>query len=284
MQNFSNSIWAMSKLRYECPRLVKALSERAAELMGTGTSDAIANLAWGLANLGYFDERVFQQIAKHAKIVKNGEAPTLTMTLWGFWISGLIAKNERGVMLLWVVIMSRPVWELQSENWRQLEIVRLFAKSEGIHLEVTEDGSEEIRKELMEKASMSVIQGSSQFEIEVAKDLEAFRFKGFEREVSPFSDGEGGNLLKIDIAWGNEMVGLELDGPTHFLKPIKGTEDTELPRDGPTKAKKRLLEALGWKVLRMSHWKKIEYDKLEDEEKMGIWANELGKSGVAPQL
>ena len=43
-------------------------------------------------------------------------------------------------------------------------------------------------------------------------------------------------------------------------------------------------EKLGWKVLRMLHWKKIEYDKLEDEEKMRMWANELGKSGVSPRM
>jgi hypothetical protein len=34
----------------------------------------------------------------------------------------------------------------------------------------------------------------------------------------------------------------------------------------------------------MSNWKKIEYDKLEDEEKMRMWANELGKSGVSPRM
>ena len=37
MQNYSNSIWAMSQLKYDCPKLVKAFALRAEEDVAAGS-------------------------------------------------------------------------------------------------------------------------------------------------------------------------------------------------------------------------------------------------------
>jgi len=227
---------------------------------------------------------IFEQIGRHAKVVAAEGTQEISNTLWSFAVAGLVAEHEGGVRILWGEVMKRPLWEVQEAEWRQLEIVRLFAKSEGVVLDVL-DGKEALRRrELLETAAEGTIKGSETFELSVVKDLSSFGFNGFERELSPFDNGDGGNLLKIDIAWGKEKVALELDGPSHFLRPIKkikvGEETTQIPRDGPTKAKKRLLEKLGWKVWRMSHFKKIEYDKLGNQEKMHMWATALRGHGI----
>ena len=95
-------------------------------------------------------------------------------------------------------------------------------------------------------------------------------FTGFKREASPFAGDEGGELLKIDIAFEKEQVALELDGPTHFLKSLEVKWKGEEPRwDGPTKAKTRLMESLG-------------LDKRPEQERREFWVKELGGFGVEP--
>eukprot|EP00520_Triparma_pacifica_P015110 CAMPEP_0118643390 /NCGR_PEP_ID=MMETSP0785-20121206/6366_1 /TAXON_ID=91992 /ORGANISM="Bolidomonas pacifica, Strain CCMP 1866" /LENGTH=675 /DNA_ID=CAMNT_0006535051 /DNA_START=153 /DNA_END=2176 /DNA_ORIENTATION=+ len=276
MQHFSNSIWAMNQLKYDCPRLVQAFAVTARELMGTAHSQGISNTAFGLSYLGYFNEEIFEQIGKHADIVANGSKQDIANTLWAFGISGFTAKHEETVKMLWDDVMKRPVTQFSSEAWSQLEIARLFARSEGVDLEVIDDdGRGGSRREIMENAANVDDKPATRFERNIANDLARFGFSGFETEVSPFDNGEGGKLLKIDIAWKEEKVALELDGPTHFLSPSN-------KRDGPTKAKKRLLKSLGWKVLNISYMQNREFEKLREEEKKKALVVWLEKYGVKP--
>jgi hypothetical protein len=251
----------MSKLKYDCPRLVHALAGSGWEIMGSCTGQGISITALGLADLGYFNEMIFEQIGKHVNVVIGGSNQHTCNTLWAFGISGLIAKHEETVRILWDEAMKRPPTEFKSEAWTQLEIARLFARSEGVHLEVVDnDGRGGNRSEMMERAANTIDNPAKRFERDMANDLKRFGFSGFETEVTPFDNREGGNLLKIDIAWKKEKVALELDGPSHFLSP-----SNEI--DGPTKAKKRLLKSLGWKVLNMSYLQHRKYEKLSDENK-----------------
>ena len=108
--------------------------------------------------------------------------------------------------------MKRPPTEFESENWTQLEIARLFARSEGVHLEVIDnDGRGGNRSEMMERAANTIDNPTTRFERDIANDRKRFGFSGFEMEVTPFDKREGGNLLKIDIALKKEKVALELD-------------------------------------------------------------------------
>ena len=50
--------------------------------------------------------------------------------------------------------------------------------------------------------------GTGNFERNVSAELERLGFEGFEREVSPHIGGEGGELLKIDIAFIRDRVAL----------------------------------------------------------------------------
>ncbi|GMH72334.1 hypothetical protein TrRE_jg11238 [Triparma retinervis] len=76
-------------------------------------------------------------------------------------------------------------------------------------------------REEVTRAARRRIGSPSEFENHITRELEKFGFGGFEREVSPFEGDEGGELLKIDIAWVDKKVALELDGPSHFLKVVQ---------------------------------------------------------------
>ena len=76
---------------------------------------------------------------------------------------------------------------------------------------------------------------------------------------------------------------MELDGPSHFLTSLKKKGEGEKPRrDGPTKAKTRLMRSLGWQVARLGYLNGIKLSKFPEERRRAFWFKKLGKFGVEP--
>ena len=88
---------------------------------------------------------------------------------------------------------------------------------------------------------------SSDFENEVSNILLHIGLS-HQREFSPFESFPG--LLSIDIACPDRMIAIECDGPSHYLSYVCGAEKNQ--ENGPTKAKRRLLQELDWKVINSS--------------------------------
>ena len=68
-----------------------------------------------------------------------------------------------------------------------------------------------------------------------------------ERNVSPFESVPG--LLTIDLACVDRKIAVECNVPKHFLHVLGNS--TMRVENGPTKAKRRLLQCLGWKVINL---------------------------------
>ena len=236
-------------------------------------------IAYALAELGYFEKRVFEAVAGQAeRVAREGNVQNLCNILWSLAVAGRMKENERVVEVLWKEVNRRDEDRFEDTNWRQLKIASLFAGCEGMKLEAGEG-----HQRKMDEAALHADSGSERFEREIARELERFGFTGFRREVSPFAGHEGGEQLKIDIVFEKERVALELDGPSHFLKSIEEKGEGEDPRrDGRTKAKTRLMESLGWKVMRFSSLKKMELDKRSEQERREFWVKKLGGFGVEP--
>ena len=180
--------------------------------------------------------------------------------------------------MLWKEVKRRDVDRFGVEGWQQLKLVSLFADCEGMKLEAVEG-----HQWKMDEAALRKISGSERFEKDIVRELERFGFTGFKREVSPFDQGEGGELLKIDIAFEKERVALELDGPSHFLKSLEERGEEEDPRRaGSTKAKTRLMESLGWQVLRHGYLSDRKLNKMPEEKRREFWVKKLGELGVEP--
>mmetsp|Transcript_14404 Transcript_14404/g.29427 ORF Transcript_14404/g.29427 Transcript_14404/m.29427 type:complete len:212 (-) Transcript_14404:11-646(-) len=189
-------------------------------------------------------------------------------------------ENKTAVNMLWKEANRRDEGKFKCAEWRQLKIASLFAGCESMRLETGEG-----HQRKMDEAALHTISGSETFENNVTKVLERFGFTGFKREVSPFDQGEGGELLKIDIVFEKERVALELDGPSHFLKSIEEKGDGEEPRrDGPTMAKTRLMESLGWKVLRHGYMSDEKLKNMPEEKMREFWVKKLGELGVRPDM
>lgn len=61
---------------------------------------------------------------------------------------------------------------------------------------------------------------------------------------------------------------MTLDSPFHFLSPSN-------KRDGPTKAKERLIEDVGWQIINMSYIEFAKYKKENDDSKKTMLAQML---------
>jgi hypothetical protein len=69
-----------------------------------------------------------------------------------------------------------------------------------------------------------------------------------QREVSPFEAAPG--MLSIDMACTDRKIAIEYDGPFHYLTVLDGSGRSV--ENGSTKAKRRLLQRLGWKVVNLN--------------------------------
>ena len=120
--------------------------------------------------------------------------------------AGRMKENEKAVRALWKEVNRSEEGRILEKGWKQLKVVSLFAGSDGFELE-TEEGHQ---WQMDESALIPMSNGTGEFEQIIAKELEIFGFKDFKREVSLFAGDEGGELLKIDIAFQKERVALEV--------------------------------------------------------------------------
>ena len=74
------------------------------------------------------------------------------------------------------------------------------------------------------------------------------------RNVSPFKSFPG--LLAIDLACVDRKIAVECNVPKHFLHVLGNS--TMRVENGPTKAKRRILQSLGWKVINLDWNEAIE--------------------------
>ena len=117
---------------------------------------------------------------------------------------------------------------------------------------------------------------------EVSSILHELEFD-HDEELSPWNDGEvlsPPGMLAIDMACRKKMVAIEFDGPSHFLREVGSGKALEL-ENGSTKAKRRFLERLGWKVVNIPYfdWDKAK-GKEEKKELLCRMLNITAKAGL----
>jgi len=90
--------------------------------------------------------------------------------------------------------------------------------------------------------------------------------------VSTFPSGPAHDLWKIDCACRYRKIAIEFDGPSHFLRPA-GSRELPSIENGPTKAKRRFLQSVGWTVINVSY---LEWSAIKTrEEKRSLLATKL---------
>lgn len=65
--DYTSTIWAMGKFKYDCSKLVNAFIHKA-DHVGSESTVSVSEAAVGLACLGYFNDVIFEKIATHANV------------------------------------------------------------------------------------------------------------------------------------------------------------------------------------------------------------------------
>ena len=176
------------------------------------------------------------------------------------------SASRQSVMLvkLWNSLLERTTGDVPVEDLRQIRYVQVCASVYGLELANPPSALQ------WQLDRVSVDTRSSGFEKSVANILLRIGFP-HQREVSPFESFP--ELLSIDIACPDRMIAIECDCASHYLSTVDGVEKRR--KNGPTKAKRRLLQRLGWNVINLS-WMAARQHRSSEE---GVRAK-LSEAGV----
>ncbi|GMI33818.1 hypothetical protein TeGR_g3773 [Tetraparma gracilis] len=276
-QAVGNVAWAAATLGRDAPLLAAAVEEHARAFVGGGDWKAVAAAAWAFGRMGRRAPGFFEEIDGAApELVGRGGPRAASSVLLAAAalrapMGGLRAALEEGRGsfcreataqavcnaayalavggggggrlggALWEEAVGRRWGELGGGERNQMRVVAAHGGRLG---------------ELPEEEWGRSDRENSDFEESVGKVLGEMGL-GFEREVGLLEGG--GDLLAADFllgagGGGREEGGIvvECDGPSHFLRGEHGQRDG--PENGPTVAKRRLLESKGYEVVNVPWW------------------------------
>ena len=291
----ANVAWAFAELDVQPsddqpPSLFQRVDESAAWLVENGTSRDVANAAVAFAKVGIVrPDRLLRSLAEGGRLdrfLEEASSREVCSLAWAVAVLGIKTSRDASLLLaLWAAALLRDSQALvegkeptAAEGLCQLAHVRLHARAAGVALSPALPPALKAR---MVSACEEAKEGNSRFKAEYSRLLTEIGFE-HEREVPPFGaggdDGGGdfGDLLAIDMACRKLKVAVECDGRSHFLTSLAPlAQKGSGKRNGPTAAKRRLLQQLGWRVVNVPFFDDVSLESEEYAEK----ATAMGENG-----
>ncbi|KAI2514298.1 endonuclease [Fragilaria crotonensis] len=263
-QGLANCLWSCGKLGIKSPNLLHLFDERAEWLVKTGTPQEIANCAWALSVLGSQSLRFFASLDRCLnKFLDDSNSQNLCNVCYAIGILDL--QQTSMLPKVWNALVERTTGDLPVDELIQILYVEACASAYGIELASPSPG---LRRQLDQ---LSLPNTSSDFEQEISNALDDIGFS-HQQGLSPFQFSPG--LLAIDMACPDRMIAIEYDGPNHYVS-IPGDSEKRV-ENGPTKAKRRLLQQLGWVVINLN-WMEAYRNQMSSE-----WVRaKLTEAGIA---
>jgi very-short-patch-repair endonuclease len=276
-QEVANIVWAFATLKMDAPNLLSKIEARSDWLVDNGNAQDMANIAWAFATIGFEATKFFDALNRNPAVLDEKLNPQGVANLcFAIVIAGRV--NESAVLLLklWDTAIQLFVADevFLDVEFRQLALTQAFASAWGVELSACPAAMNRRMEETMRSASAddNTVSRSSK---EVSKVLRDIGFD-HECEVAPERNVLGG-MMAIDFACAKRDVAIEYDGELHFLRAL-GSGELTSKRNGSTKAKRRLLEQLGWTVINLDFRGHMEARR-KSKEKAWLRA-ELKQAGV----
>jgi hypothetical protein len=272
-QDVANIAWASAKMGFQSPKLFSEIEKQSAwivkEAGKSGNMQGIATIAFSFATLGYASEEIFGSLRVGQlvpKLIEESNPQAVVNICFSFAILDLANNHETEFRLLWAKAISLDRNVLPLEGRRQLFQAHAF---------VTASGVESLEAPPLLETDDSVA-GESNAQNEVSGLLDELGFQ-HEVEVSPLTKKNmlplPRRMLAIDMACRKRMVAIEFDGPSHFLREVGSGKVLEI-ENGATKAKRRFLERLGWKVVNIRYF---DWAKAKSKEAKRSFVSEILK-------
>jgi hypothetical protein len=279
-QDVANTAWACSKFSVLSPNLFLNIEKQSSLLIKeaekSGKMRPISNVALSFAIVGMASEEVFGSLCKIVpNLIKKGNPQDIINVCYAFAVLDLAKKYGNEFRLLWAKAISLDSENLPREARWQLFQAHAFVTASGvISLEAP------VLLETDEIAfEADVDEESSRAQNEVSGILDDLGFQHL-AEVSPVTKENmfplPGGMLAIDMACRKQMIAIEFDGPSHFLRDVESGKVLEV-ENGATKAKRRFLERLGWKVVNVRYF---DWAKAKSKEAKRSFVSEMLKEVV----
>lgn len=210
------------------------------------STQAISNILWACGKLNVQCPHVVEQLrANRASFLVSARPQEVSNSLWALAVLG--NRPEELLQDLWNILLDCDATSLNStESASQVLYFDAVARIEQLPIKPLDEQRRSSLAALLPEESMTT--SSSQ----CRKISQLLTEMGWEhrQEVPPLEDHS--NLFSIDLASADTgRLAVEYHGPRHYVRtPL--LEETTV--NGPTAAKERLLDKMGWKVVSLD-WK-----------------------------
>mmetsp|Transcript_5578 Transcript_5578/g.7371 ORF Transcript_5578/g.7371 Transcript_5578/m.7371 type:complete len:321 (-) Transcript_5578:611-1573(-) len=289
-QEVANLVWSYATLNHPASEMLDSISQYVVLECGGGTNvqdiarlfkrHELANIAWGCAVLKHYPEGLMKLI--YRGLIGNGDDSDIEKLTKIYDDGGL---QQEAIMTLFYVQIAV---EMEAQHIG-LSLPVNFPGGWGLQT----NGNENVVRSEYEETSSLLALSTSRLQSAVSQCFERIGFNHVEEYVmgtDELFENHGIKLssgplefLSIDIANVDDRIGVEVDGPAHYINIIDGIakkddSDEDVAEshgyarkmgnkvvwqflgegnrqaNGPTSLKHRLLSYLGWRVIHLPFW------------------------------
>jgi hypothetical protein len=261
-QNVANTLWACAKLLYAPLQLLSALEQHPQQLqavLAAAGSHALANMTWACGQLGYRGKLLPGALLQQAATQLRGSTCNYVIqALCNLcWSAAVLDLQQCVPQVLQLAAASSVLWHTGvAESLLQLYQVHLWlldsqlpAPGQGLSGVLSQQQLEQCRASWLQQLAANAQQQVSATHGTVLVAVQQLPSGTWQRQ--PESEGvTADGLFSVDIAATTATgvkVAIEVDGPSHFIQPLRTV-------GGPTLCRNRTLAARGYVVVSIPYW------------------------------
>jgi len=262
-QALTNTAWAFATAGQAAPALFDAIGKESAGRVREFNPQDLANTAWAFATAGHAAPALFDAIGREAaRRVRELNPQDLANTAWAFAVLDHLPSESSLFDQGFAHHCDALAHEFSSNNLCQLHQWRLWYASERACSDALPEAALLAR---CDSAFRAAWVQPSLLQRDVAKALALLGASVQEEMVLE----EGYSLDLVVDCGGEELIAVEVDGPSHFVGRVP---------TGATLLKRRQLRHSGWRLVTVPYWEWNELahsDKSTEREQRAVYLSSL---------
>ncbi|KAI2507052.1 hypothetical protein MHU86_7321 [Fragilaria crotonensis] len=240
-QNLAMCVLSCAKVNVLPRNLVGLLEQNPGWLVTRCKSRDVAECAWALSQFGLPAPDFFAAIEENLdRFLSDTNSHYLIMLCRAMAVLDMMdGRHSPMFCKIWDrILMNNVDRSVDNNGYCMMHFILALAKAAGVDLV-------QPNKHLQTRLQRAAFPVESSSVADLVSNLLVDLGIAHTRNVSPFKSG----LLPIDLACVDRMVAIECNGPKHYMQDL-GDTVTRI-ENGPTKAKRRILQSLGWTVINL---------------------------------
>jgi len=243
-QDMSNTVWAFATAGHAAPALFNVIGKEAAGRVRELNPQGMSNTAWAFATAGHAAPALFDAIGMEAAgRVRQLKPQALANMAWAFAVLDHLPSESSLFDQRFAHHCDALADEFSLEALCQLHQWHLWYASERACSDALSGAALLARCDAAFRATEAQ---PSRLQRDVAKGLASLGSAVQEEKVLE----EGYSLDLVVECGGEELIAVEVDGPSHFVGRVP---------TGATLLKRRQLRHFGWRLVSVPYW---EWDEL----------------------